>query len=415
MSTQQVRLPPAIRERALRAAIIALVALALAGCNGAKNAYVAPPPPKVVVAQPIAAAGDRLSQSHGQHRAVQRRRPVRRASRAISTIDYVDGASVKKGDQLFGIERSVYQAQLDQAKATVASDQAAQAYNEAEYSARPRSPRMISPARPRCRVRRPRPTRPPPHVLGGRASIETWPNQSRLYQGGRALRRRRHQSSGHIGRAGRRFGRRPSSRPSSRLDPLYVYFTMSEPQILELQAKPRQSGRRPADHRTSDVPVEIALQGEDGFPHTGHLDYASPQVDAATGTLTARAVFDNKNGALLPGLFVRVRTPDRPAGQGAAGARSGDRNQPGGALSIGCGAGQRRPAQDRQDRRTRGALPDHRIRDRSRRLGRDRRRPARNPRREGRSASRRSSSADAADKAAEPSAAAKPATPAPAK
>jgi RND family efflux transporter MFP subunit len=55
--------------------------------------------------------------------------------------------------------------------------------------------------------------------------------------------------------------------------------------------------------------VEIGLQGEEGYPHKGHLDYASPQVDFATGTLTARALFDNKDGAILPGLFVRVRTP----------------------------------------------------------------------------------------------------------
>jgi RND family efflux transporter MFP subunit len=59
----------------------------------------------------------------------------------------------------------------------------------------------------------------------------------------------------------------------------------------------------------SDVPVEIGLDGEDGYPHQGHLDYASPQVDFATGTLTARALFENKDRALLPGLFVRVRTP----------------------------------------------------------------------------------------------------------
>ena len=39
------------------------------------------------------------------------------------------------------------------------------------------------------------------------------------------------------------------------------------------------------------------------------MDYASPQVDQSTGTLTVRAVFDNKDHTLLPGLFVRVRTP----------------------------------------------------------------------------------------------------------
>ena len=58
-----------------------------------------------------------------------------------------------------------------------------------------------------------------------------------------------------------------------------------------------------AHHDLSDVPVEIGLQGEEGYPHKGHLDYASPQVDFATGTLTARALFDNKDGALLPGLL----------------------------------------------------------------------------------------------------------------
>ena len=39
------------------------------------------------------------------------------------------------------------------------------------------------------------------------------------------------------------------------------------------------------------------------------MDYAAPQVDASTGTLEVRAIFDNKARGLLPGLFVRVRTP----------------------------------------------------------------------------------------------------------
>ena len=39
------------------------------------------------------------------------------------------------------------------------------------------------------------------------------------------------------------------------------------------------------------------------------MDYAAPQVDASTGTLESRAIFDNKERRLLPGLFARVRTP----------------------------------------------------------------------------------------------------------
>ena len=92
-------------------------------------------------------------------------------------------------------------------------------------------------------------------------------------------------------------------------DPLYVYFTMSEAQVLTIKENNAKAG---LPFRTTDlggIPVDIGLQGEEGYPHKGHMDYASPQVDQSTGTLTVRAVFGNKDSALLPGLFVRVRTP----------------------------------------------------------------------------------------------------------
>ena len=95
-------------------------------------------------------------------------------------------------------------------------------------------------------------------------------------------------------------------------DPLYVYFTASEPQILTLRRNLAKRGQTLRTTNLSDIPVEIVeigLQDEDGYPHKGHMDYVSPQLDASTGTLTGRALFDNKDHALLPGLFVRVRIP----------------------------------------------------------------------------------------------------------
>src|SRR5262249_31782096 len=49
---------------------------------------------------------------------------VARVQGYLQSIDYKDGAAVKKGTQLFGIERDIYQAQLDQANAQLARDQA---------------------------------------------------------------------------------------------------------------------------------------------------------------------------------------------------------------------------------------------------------------------------------------------------
>jgi RND family efflux transporter MFP subunit len=93
------------------------------------------------------------------------------------------------------------------------------------------------------------------------------------------------------------------------MDPMYVYFTLSEGQVLTIKENNAKAG---LPFRTTDlggIPVDIGLQGEEGFPHKGHMDYASPQVDQSTGTLTVRALFDNKDNTLLPGLFARVRTP----------------------------------------------------------------------------------------------------------
>ena len=57
--------------------------------------------------------------------------------------------------------------------------------------------------------------------------------------------------------------------------------------------------------------AEVGLQTEDGYPHEGKLDYVAPTVNASTGTLAARASFENADRALLPGYFVRVRIASR--------------------------------------------------------------------------------------------------------
>jgi membrane fusion protein (multidrug efflux system) len=55
--------------------------------------------------------------------------------------------------------------------------------------------------------------------------------------------------------------------------------------------------------------MEMALAGESGFPHRGRLDYQDPGLDPGTGTVQVRGVFPNPDGAIMPGLFVRIRVP----------------------------------------------------------------------------------------------------------
>jgi RND family efflux transporter MFP subunit len=91
------------------------------------------------------------------------------------------------------------------------------------------------------------------------------------------------------------------------LDPLYTKFNIDEQQVLSVRQRMREAGVTLKD--LGPIPVGIGLQTEKGYPHTGTLDYVAPEIDSSTGTLAARAVIDNKDGVLEPGLFVRVRVP----------------------------------------------------------------------------------------------------------
>jgi len=91
------------------------------------------------------------------------------------------------------------------------------------------------------------------------------------------------------------------------LDPIYVYFNLSEQQVLDIRANLQE--KRLSLEQLAKIPLDIGLMTEEGYPHKGHLNYVSPEVDPTTGTIQVRGLFDNPNRDLLPGFFVRVRVP----------------------------------------------------------------------------------------------------------
>jgi multidrug efflux system membrane fusion protein len=71
------------------------------------------------------------------------------------------------------------------------------------------------------------------------------------------------------------------------------------------------------DSKVVRVPISLALAGEKGFPHEGHVDFSNNQLDQATATLLVRAILLNPKlpvGERLfaPAMFVRVRLPIGP-------------------------------------------------------------------------------------------------------
>jgi multidrug efflux system membrane fusion protein len=292
------------------AILAAIAVLALAGC-GSRNAYVPPPPPKVVVAQPLQKPVTLYLNLTGNTEPFNSVNLVARVQGYLVSIDYKDGAAVTKGTQLFGIERDVYQAQLDGAKGQLTRDQAALEEAQMNLTRYQTLEQQKSIAAQQAQDQASVVQQDKGTVLVDQANVESadinlgFTRVLAPFDG--VVTNHQVDIGALVGVSG------PTTLATIvQTDPLYVYFTASEPQVLAIRRDRAKAGR-PISwtdlSSISSIPVEIGLQDEEGYPHKGHLDYVSPQLNTATGTLTGRALFDNKDQALLPGLFVRVRIP----------------------------------------------------------------------------------------------------------
>jgi RND family efflux transporter MFP subunit len=91
------------------------------------------------------------------------------------------------------------------------------------------------------------------------------------------------------------------------LQPMYAYFDVDERSMLRYQQLARAAHHQ--NPRETRLPVSLSLANEEGGPQPGILDFVDNRVDATTGTIRMRGVFQNVNRILTPGLFVRMRVP----------------------------------------------------------------------------------------------------------
>lgn len=87
--------------------------------------------------------------------------------------------------------------------------------------------------------------------------------------------------------------------------PIYFYFTGSEADYLRYVRLARNGDREAV--RTGDIPVFIKLQDEDDFIHEAKIDFVDNEIDNNTGTIESRAVLQNKDHLLEPGMFGKAR------------------------------------------------------------------------------------------------------------
>ena len=285
--------------------IATAMAVALMGCEQ-KNTFVAPPPPKVAVATPVRRPITRFLEATGNTAAIKSVDLVARVQGFLQSIEYQDGTFVKEGTTLFTIEPETYRLKLKQAQAAEAGAVASLKQAEADFK---RQTDLVA----RQAVSQATLDTSTAARDNARATLLQAQASTRLAEINYGYTTVTAPFDGivsaHLVSIGELVGVSSPTQLATivALDPIFVNFNVNERDVLRVRAEAAQRGMTTADLK--QLPIEVGLQTEDGFPHEGRLDYAAPTVNQATGTLAVRGVLPNAKRVLLPGYFVRVRVP----------------------------------------------------------------------------------------------------------
>jgi multidrug efflux system membrane fusion protein len=258
-----------------------------------------------IVVQSDVAAWDEFS---GRLEAVERVDIRSRVAGTIQAVHFREGALVRKGDLLLTIDPAPYAADVERADAQVAAAQArvTQAKGEQERSQRLWSEQAIS--KREFDERTNGKGEADANLRAAQAALRT----AQLSLGYTQVRA---PVSGRVGKLEVTVGNLVAAGPGApvlttlvSVSPIYASFDADEQVVAKALNDVRGSASGAAGGRNLDrIPVQMGTAASVDTPFEGKLQLVDNQVDAKSGTVRARAVFDNKDGQLMPGQFARIR------------------------------------------------------------------------------------------------------------
>jgi RND family efflux transporter MFP subunit len=282
-----------------------IVLLLISAACGEKTAFTPPPPPQVTVSQPLKRPVTDYLEFTGNTQAVSTVQLRARVEGYLDKILFHDGDRVKKGQLLFLIQQNTYQAKLQQAKAEIMSQKARLFHAQTEWT---RYSKLLK------------------EKAASQTDVDQWlferdaakaallaaEAQRDLAKLDLDYTRVTAPFDGRIDRRLKDPGNLVGSGESTvltevnQIDPIYVYFTINERDLLRLMGGTHLS---PEAASKKKWPLDFGLANEKGYPRQGRLDFAAISVTPTTGTLLLRGIAPNAQGMVMPGLFARVRVP----------------------------------------------------------------------------------------------------------
>ncbi len=278
---------------------------AIAGCSEQPGED-SSPPPQVTVAKPLVKQITDWDEYTGRLAAVESVEVRARVNGYLESVHFRHGAIVQKDDLLFVIDPRPYQATLDEGKAelTRARVKLQLAENDLERANRLFKSRAISEEELDSRTQ------------GKREAVAALQAAEAAVESAKLDVEFTHVRAPISGRISRPLvtkgnlvsgGTAGSTRLTTivSLDPIHFYFTADERAFLRYVRLDRDGGRPSSQDNPN--PVRLKLADENDFVHQGHMDFVDNQIDQSTGTMQGRAMFENPDYLLVPGMFAEIK------------------------------------------------------------------------------------------------------------
>jgi len=293
---------------ALSALITAVFTLRTAPAEATQST--APPATPVSVATVVQSDVATWDEFSGRLEAVERVDIRSRVAGTVQAVHFREGALVAKGDLLITIDPAPYAADVDRADAQVVAAQARVSYTRSEFE---RAKRLLDEhaiAQREYDERANAQREADANLRAAQAALQT----ARLSLGYTQVRA---PVAGRVGKLEITTGNLVAAGPGApvlttlvSVSPIYASFDADEQIVAralhDLQ-DPAKSGGTSARSQLERIPVQMGTAATTDTPFIGHLQLVDNQVDAKSGTVRVRAVFDNKDGSLMPGQFAKLR------------------------------------------------------------------------------------------------------------
>lgn len=285
----------------MRIIFLPIALLALTQCRSEKQSSGgAPPPMPVQVAMPALKTVAVTETYTGRFTPVEEVALQARVSGYLESVHFTEGEKIEKGDLMFRIDPRVFDASVARAEAMREQAVARLGLAASNYATAEKLVKQSAVSREEFNTRKSELAQAEADVLLAGANLRSAKLDREFAEihapiSGIA-------GSFHVTVGNFISGGGPSATLLTTIvphHPIHCDFEIDERRALEF--KKLFSEGKPE--------VEIAVSDSEGFPFKGRIDFTENQLDSGTATLRMRALVENADGILTPGLFARVRVP----------------------------------------------------------------------------------------------------------